>query len=152
MFAAIEQWPLAAELRGSVWLYPLVNAVHIVGIALLFGAIVPLDLRLAGLWARLPMAPLQTILTPVAAGGLVLAVGAGALLFIAKAQAYASSGLFQVKMGLVLLAILNAVGLRAGMRRGLSRHWQRLAALASIALWLAAILAGRLLGYFRDYF
>jgi len=43
---AIEQWPLAAALRSGRWSYAAVNGGHIIGIALLFGAIVPLDLRL----------------------------------------------------------------------------------------------------------
>ena len=43
--AALEATALSQALRASIWLYPLVNTGHVVGIALLFGAIVPLDLR-----------------------------------------------------------------------------------------------------------
>ena len=154
-FQSVEQWPLAAELRGSTWAYPLVNAAHIVGIALLFGAIVPLDLRLAGFWGGVPVAPLRRVLVPVAVLGLCLAITAGALLFVAKASDYAASGLFQAKIALVALALINATALR------LAPAWRkhdetaaacpRLAGVASIVLWLSAILLGRLVGYFKDY-
>jgi hypothetical protein len=155
LFESIEQWTLAAELRGSTWAYPLVNAAHIVGIALLFGAIVPLDLRLAGFWGGVPVAPLRRVLVPVAVLGLVLAVIAVVLLFIAKATDYAASTLFQAKMVLVALALINATALRLApgwrAKDETAGRWPRLAGIASMTLWLAAILLGRLVGYFKDY-
>lgn len=145
--AGLEQWPLAAALRGSVWLYPLVNAAHITGIALLFGAIVPLDLRLAGFWPAIPMRSLRRVLLPVAACGLLLAVVAGALLFIAKAGDYAASPWFRAKIAVVALALANAAVLELGARKA-NALWSRLAGIASLGLWLSAIVLGRLVGYF----
>ncbi|MGD9537773.1 MAG: hypothetical protein AB7P52_09020 [Alphaproteobacteria bacterium] len=145
---------LAAGLRGSTWLYPLVNAGHIVGIALLFGAIVPLDLRLIGLWQRLPIESLSRVLIPVAGAGFALALACGALLFITKANDYAASTLFQVKMLVLAFALANALGFAVLQRRrkntvaprpALS---QRIMGAASLTAWLAAILLGRLIGYF----
>ena len=54
ILAGLEGSALAAGLRGSKWVYPLVNAGHIAGIALLFGAIAGFDLRLMGAWPRVP--------------------------------------------------------------------------------------------------
>lgn len=147
LFAGLEQWPLAAALRGSVWLYPLVNAAHIAGIALLFGAIVPLDLRLAGLWPAVPLSHLRRVLLPVAVCGLLLAVAAGALLFIVKAGDYAASPWFQAKIAVVALALVNAAVLEFGARKANALR-SRLAGVASLGLWLAAIVLGRLVGYF----
>lgn len=158
-FTAVEQWPLSTALRGSTWVYPLVNTAHIVGIALLFGAIAPLDLRLAGFWPRQPLAPLRRVLVPVAAFGMVVTVCAGILLFMAKAGDYAAAPIFQIKMAVVTLALINAAvltmspGWRAMDRAGDDRHrtigmGPRIAALASLVLWLTAILLGRLVGYF----
>src|SRR3546814_3819020 len=48
--AALQNLEPVAALRASRWVYPLVNTAHIAGIALLFGAIAPLDLRLLGAW------------------------------------------------------------------------------------------------------
>ena len=151
---ALEDSALAILLRGSFWLYPLVNAGHIVGIALLFGAIVPMDLRLIGLWRSMPIAALASVLVPMAVAGFLLVLATGPLLFIVQAQDYAAANLFLVKMALIAAALGNALLLRA------TDSWRRLEMLAdgttprlriagflSIAFWLGAILLGRLVGY-----
>ena len=146
IFEAIELAAPVAALRESVLAYPLVNALHIVGIALLFGAIVALDLRLIG-WRRASgtVEGLERLLVPVAVGGLAIAVPAGLLLFATDARAYAGSPLFQAKMVLVALATANALWFRAKARHGAR---PALAAIASMLLWLGAIVLGRLVGYF----
>jgi hypothetical protein len=128
----------------------LVNALHIVGIALLFGAIVALDLRLMG-WRRSagPTDAIFRLLQPVAVAGLLIAIPAGLLLFATDARSYAGSSLFQAKLVLISLAIGNALWLRAAARRGPMPHSRAaFAGAASILLWLGAIILGRLIGYF----
>ena len=147
--AAVENLPAIAALRESYLVYPLVNALHIVGIALLFGAIVPLDLRLVG-WRREAAAVdgLSRILLPVAVFGFVMAALAGLLLFATDARAYAASPLFQAKLLLIALALANALALRrVDWRNAASSRRVALAGAASIILWLGAILLGRLIGY-----
>src|SRR5262245_6160196 len=109
--AGLEATALARALRGSVYAYPLVNAGHILGVALLVGSIVPLDLRLLGAWRTAPLAPLWHVLTRTAATGLALAILFGSLLFIAKATEYAASGLFLSKMAVVGAGAVNALAL-----------------------------------------
>lgn len=135
---------LAVHLRGSRWSYPLVNAGHIVGIALLFGAIVPLDLRLMGLWRQVPVAALTRVLLPVALTGLALAVVTGLLLFAVRATEYAQVPLVAWKLVVVALAIANAVAL---VSLAPAAAYVRLLAATSIVLWLAAIGSGRMIGY-----
>lgn len=147
---AVENAAPIAALRESTFAYPIVNTLHIIGIALLFGAIVTLDLRLLG-WRReaAPVDRLAGLLLPVAIAGLAVAIPAGLLLFATDARAYAASPLFQAKILLIALAIGNALWLRASERRGSPP--ERRAALAggaSIVLWLGAIVLGRLVGYF----
>ena len=152
---AVEQWPLAVELRNSRWSYALVNAGHIVGIALLFGAIVPLDLRLMDFWRTVPLRALARILVPVAAFGLGLAIAAGLLLFSIRAVEYAALPLFWIKMALVACGIGNALLLRyaAQWERGLDGvsgappRRLRIAGGVSIVLWLAVIVCGRMLAF-----
>src|SRR5687768_18191269 len=96
--AAMEATELAVALRNSVWSYPLVNAAHILGIALLVGSIVPLDFRLLGAWRSVALAPLWSVLTRTAGAGLVLAIIFGVLLFITRATEYVASNLFVAKM------------------------------------------------------
>jgi hypothetical protein len=149
LLAALERAPWITGLRDSYLAYPLVNTLHIIGIALLFGAIVPLDLRLIG-WRREagPVDRLESLLLPVAIAGLVIAIPAGFLLFATDARAYAASPLFRVKMLLIAAALANALWLRSNYACG-ARPGRRvaLAAAASVLLWLAVIVVGRLLGY-----
>ena len=155
--AALEATDLARQLRDSVWLYPLVNAAHIAGVAVLVGSIVPLDLRLLGAWKSVPLQSLWHVLTRSAAAGLALAVVFGALLFVTRATEYAVSGLFLSKMAVVGVATGNALSLRLLPRgdieqmcslRGAVPKRVRLAALISLLGWFAALTLGRLVGYF----
>lgn len=157
LFTALEASAVATALRGSVWAYPLVNTAHVLGVALLFGAIVPLDLRLLGVWADRPVETMAAVLVPVAAVGLMLAVCAGALLFSTRASDYATSPLFLVKMVFVATGVINAVMLRrvtawrsmdTGDSPPMASPRLRGAALVSLACWFTAITLGRLVGYF----
>lgn len=153
----IESSALAGTLRQSVWAYPLVNAGHILGIALLVGGIVPLDLRLLGAWRTYPVAPLLHILRLTAGAGLGLAIVCGLLLFSTAATDYANSPLFLGKMVVVLLGVLNALVLARVISRDAVRNLPvsaamplslQVGALISLVAWIAALLLGRLLGYF----
>ena len=150
LLEALEQAAPIAALRESTLAFPLVNALHIIGIALLFGSIVALDLRLLG-WRRDagPAEGFSRLLVPVAIAGLLIAIPTGLLMFATDARAYAASPLFQAKVGIVALAIGNALWLRAKVRRGPTpRLRESVAAASSILLWLGAIVLGRLVGYF----
>lgn len=153
--AALQDSALSQLLRSSIWLYPLVNTGHVVGIALLFGAIVPLDLRLIGGFQRTPLEHLANTLVPVAMAGLVLALFTGSLLFATRPLDYVAEPLFGIKLTLLGAAVLNALLLRRspgwrwlGATPGAppQKEW-RLHGLLSMALWLAVIAAGRLIGY-----
>jgi len=61
----IEQSELAQVLRQSLWLYPIVNTLHILGFALLLGSTITLDLRLLGLWSKVPLSGLVYVLRPI---------------------------------------------------------------------------------------
>ena len=155
--AALEVTEVATALRNSVWSYPLVKAAHIFGVALLIGSVVPLDLRLLGVWGSVPLGPLWAVLTRTAAIGLIVAIIFGTLLFITRATEYAASNLFIAKMILVLLGTANILMLRmpaqAQVWQLASDQWKpssriRVAAGVSLAAWLSALTLGRLIGYF----
>jgi hypothetical protein len=143
--AALEATALAQFLKGSHWVYPLVNAGHLLGIALLIGAVVPLDLTLAGVLRRVDPAKVTALLRPFVIVGLVLATGFGSLLFITQASDYVRNPMFLSKMGFFAVAALNA-----------ALHWRitsanpvagRLSAIFSLLLWPLILLLGRLVGY-----
>lgn len=146
LFAAIEASDLATWLRRSRWTYPAVNTAHVFGIALLFGAIVPMDLRLAGLWGRqLRVSAVVALLRPVAAIGAGVALLTGALLFAVQATEYAVLPLFWAKISLVTLGLAHA--LAHGRIADMGPARQRRAGLLSAGLWAAVIACGRTLGY-----
>ena len=155
--AALEGSDLASGLRNSAWAYPLVNAGHLHGVALLVGGSVPLNLRLLGVWRSLPLFPLRRVLARTADAGLLLAVTFGFLLFAARASEYIRSGLFVTKMLLLAAGIAGTAALRiatsekrlgGGMASGRPPAAVRAVAGFSLAVWLAVLTLGRLIGYF----
>jgi hypothetical protein len=144
--AALQASDLAALLRASRWTYPAVNAGHVFGISLLVGAVVPMDLRLIGVWrGEVPIRTALTLLRPVAAFGAGLAVVTGFLLFAVQATDYVKLPLFFAKMALVAVGLGHAL-LTPGLA-SLSRGQQRLAGLISLGVWPSALVCGRMLGY-----
>jgi hypothetical protein len=139
LIEAVEASALAEHLRQSRWTYPLVSAGHIAGIAMLFGAVVPM--AVSGLRGKHGGQALTRALRPFAVAGLVLAVACGALLFTAQAGDYVANRWFQAKLALIILALANAAW---HMR---SETLSRRAALASLLLWSAALVAGRMIGF-----
>lgn len=154
--ASVEASIPAVLLRKSLWVYPAVNTGHILGIALLFGGVIPLDLRLIGLWSKVPLAPLLQVLMRTAAVGATLAVSCGGLLFITRASAYMGSDIFIVKMIAVTAGLLNGLILRVVLAPKHPPQWVaesriplfvRLAACFSLGAWTTALVLGRLIGY-----
>jgi hypothetical protein len=153
---ALQNLEPVAALRTSRWVYPLVNTAHIAGLALLVGAIAPLDLRLLGAWRSVPLHLLAQVLQPVAAAGLALAVAAGLAMFAVSATKYAATPVFLVKLVLIAAALANAVLLRRhpdwilarvpGLAAEPSTRLKAAAGL-SLGLWLAIILCGRFIAY-----
>ena len=153
---ALEDNPVADAMRYWRWAYPAVNTGHILGIALLFGAIVPLDLRLIGLWRTIPIESLARVLVPVAATGLGLALATGPLLFLVDPLNYAGLAVFRLKLVLIVLGAINVMMVHR------SPHWRSAetanpamvidyslmaAGLISLLVWLLVIVCGRLIAY-----
>jgi hypothetical protein len=146
----LEATALAQYLRDSRWGYAAVSGAHILGIALLVGAVIPLNLRLLGFWRAVPQTDLVRVLVPAAATGLVLAALAGAMLFSVRAQEYADIGLFRAKLVLILLGVISAAALHRGygfMLKGASRSRLASHALVSIVCWVGALACGRLIAF-----
>ncbi|GHC39188.1 hypothetical protein [Aidingimonas halophila] len=144
----LAQTTLAEWIRLSRWGYAIVNTLHVLGIALLVGAIVPLDLRLMG-WRRgIEPHELAGLLQPIAIIGLVVAMAMGGLLFLADPVDYAAMPLFQLKLVCIGLALINALVLNLGPGlTGASAAFLARAGTASLLLWLATLGAGRFLAF-----
>jgi hypothetical protein len=157
---ALEASGLGQAMRQWLWLYPTVETVHIVGLALLFGSIAVLDLRLLGLSRNIPVKTLARHVLPWSIGSFVLIVPSGLLMFTAHATEFIDSEVFILKMLLIMAALLNA-GLFHTITFRTADVWDsdemrklppppsaRLAGALSLLLWIAVIACGRLLAYF----
>lgn len=147
----LEQAGPAQWLRFSRWGYAAVNTGHVAAIAVLFGSVLALDLRLLGLGRAIPLRPLVRLLAPLAASGLALAVATGLLLFLVQARSYAALDLFWTKIGLILAgtALALAVVLRVPLHE-LPVGQARLVGGASLLLWGLALVSGRMLAFVGD--
>ncbi|MGP3696835.1 DUF2214 domain-containing protein [Rhodobacter sp. NSM] len=150
MLELLEAWPGAAWIRASGTGYLFVNAAHILGIGLLLGAILPLDVRLL---AGRPVATVAPVLVPSAGAGLALAVVTGLWLFSVDPWEYLGNPAFLWKLPLIGAAVLNLALLhrsrawRAVRRGGPIPARIRVGALTSAGLWIAVLLAGRWIGF-----
>jgi hypothetical protein len=153
---AVEATGLGRFMREALWAYPITEAVHIVGLALLFGSIAIVDLRLIGAGRRVPAAALVGYAVPWSLAGFAVAATSGLLMFTAHASEFIGQPVFLLKMTLILLAGINAAALRVGVMQRAS-DWPvdalppprvRIAAALSLLLWIGVITCGRLLAYF----
>jgi hypothetical protein len=151
----LETSAVAGTMRGSIWLYPIVEIVHIVGFVVLVGAAMMFDLRLLGVSPALPASGMARHHLPWARAALLLVVPSGLAMFTAHATDFASSPAFRVKLILLAAAGLNALIFHRGVYRSVA-GWEvqapvpitaRVAAVVSLVLWLGVISAGRLLAY-----
>ena len=146
--AALEGLALAEWLRYSRWGYATVNALHVFGIALLIGCVLPLSLRLLGYWSSVDLDSLYRVLSRVAATGLLIAILSGTLLFATRATEYAALDLFLAKMMLILVGITLAALHHFGANPvNLPRSRQRLVGALSLLLWPSVLLCGRFLAF-----
>ena len=127
--------------------YPVLEVLHITGIALLLGSLVVLELRVWGAGAELPLRPLARLSLAVTLAGFALVVLSGLLMFAAHPQEMLANRAFLIKMGLVQLAGLNAAWFHG--RDSLMRcdRTARIQTVLSTGIWLAAIVCGRWIAY-----
>lgn len=153
----LAETPVAAFVREAAWAYPLLETIHLVGLALVVGPILAFDLRLLGWHRDIAVDRLAAHLLPLVLTGIAANVASGALLFASDAVEFAANPALQAKLALIVVAILNAAWFQ---RRVFPAHqaWRvgqdapsaaRLAAVASIALWLMVLTAGRMIAYIK---
>jgi hypothetical protein len=155
--AWLQNSAVGHAMRGSgVWTYGIVNLVHILGVASLFGAVLVLDLRLLGLWRKVTLPAISEPIVPVATVGFVIAVLSGICLLATKATEYEGNPFIYIKfpaigLGIVNVAVLNSMTAwkQRNIRELSTRERTQLAVIGGISLtcWLTAIAAGRMIGY-----
>lgn len=151
--AALEASPLGEWMRGSVLAYPIANVTHLLGLVLLVGPILLLDLRLLGFGRQFALSAVSPLLTAWAVAGLGLLIAAGFLMFAADAGPLLKNPVMQLKLVGIVLGIANAVLFRLLWREHLADWDQRpfvigrVQAMLSIAIWLSVGALGRWIAY-----
>jgi hypothetical protein len=154
----LEMSALGVAMRETgVWTYALVNLAHIFGISLLFGAIVVLDLRLLGVWSKIPLDLMAKPTTIVAGTGLAVAIVSGPALLATKATEYIGNPFLPIKLVAIVLGVINLIVLhnlpawkeRANPEMGAAKRRQlAFAGSASLACWIVVISAARMIAYY----
>ena len=136
-----------SELIKQSWLFPVIQSIHIIGIATLVGTIALVDLRFLGLVLRRYAAPsLAEELAPWTAAGLVTVFLTGPLLFGADLARYMKNPAFLVKMILLGAALIAHFTLHRSA--ALTPNRQKIAAVCSLILWSSVVVAGRAIADF----
>jgi hypothetical protein len=147
--------PLAEAMRGRLWMYPIVEVVHIFGFVILVGAVVMFDLRVLGFSRNLSVQALGRYLLRWSVSGFLLVVPAGLMMFSAHPHDFASNAVFLLKLGLIGIAGINAALFHQRVYRSVDA-WDKevpapvaakMQAVLSIGVWIAVICCGRLLAY-----
>ena len=154
----LENTPMSATLRDSLWLFPAIETVHLFGIVALVGSTAILDLRLMGLTlAGTPVPKLARRVLPWAWLGFGIQVATGFFLFASEASRVYLNPAFRFKMLMLAAAGLNALLFHVTTNRSAAR-WEgrsttpmaaKIAGLSSLALWFAIVIAGRMIAYFE---
>ena len=146
LFASIEGSTLAAWVRESpsIWAYATILTLHTVGLAIVVGANVVVDLRLLGWATAIPLTALRAAF-PIMWAGFAINFATGVLLFMADATTKSVQTVLYVKLTCITLALIVARTISKRLRQQDDRL--RAFAIASLFLWAGAIVAGRLMAY-----
>lgn len=147
---------MGAAVRESLWLFPVIETAHLLGMAVLVGTVVAFDLRLLG-WVmrRERVSELAGRLLPWSWAGFAVQVITGVLLFSSEAVHVYANAAFRVKMLLIFLAGVHALVFHWIVYRDVAK-WDesavlpvgaKVAGLVSILIWIGVVAAGRFIGF-----
>ena len=138
------------------WVWPTLEAIHFFGLALLLGAIIPLDLRMLGMAKQLPLGPLHQLALPWAITGFALSLITGGLFIVGHATSYVGNTALYLKLGALLLTGVNVLvfyltSFRKAEAVGPGEDAPlpaKMVAAASLFLWFSVITLGRMIGIY----
>lgn len=159
LLATIEAWPISAAMRGELpgteWLFPIVETLHVMALALVVGSIAMMDLRLLGIASRSSaVSRLSNEVLPWTWTAWTAAAVFGTLMFMAKAETYWGNLQFRLKFACMALAALNMLIFHFGVNREVAR-WDegeppmsaKIAGALSLLLWIGVVFFGRWVGF-----
>lgn len=156
----LEQTSLGIAIAESLYAFPIIEGIHLIGLSIAVGLLFITDLRLMGLFLRrIPATAILHQLRPWILGGFAVIIISGGLLFIAEASTLIASPAFAFKILFILLAGANALyfegvtARRAALDENpiLLSKKVKYAGFASLALWSLVIISGRLIPYVTNW-
>jgi hypothetical protein len=153
---SIENTDIASSIRNSLYLFPMLESIHVVGLAIVFGTIATIDLRLLGLAST--HRPFRTMASDILKWtwiAFAITFVTGGLMFTTNATVYFHNPVFQAKMALLLLSGIN-MGIFEMTCGRTTRQWDtspsppaaaKTAAIISLTLWISVIFLGRWIGF-----
>jgi uncharacterized protein DUF6644 len=156
LLATLEASSIATGIRNSLYLFPLIESVHVIGLTMVFGTIVIIDLRLLGIAStRRPFTAVASDVFKWTWIAFAVTATTGGLMFITNANTYYQSSYFRAKMTLLVLSGLNMLAFELTARRSVhawDRHASapasgRAVAALSLVIWIGVIVLGRWIGF-----
>jgi hypothetical protein len=156
LLASLEASSLAASIRESLYLFPLIESFHVIGLTMVFGTTAIIDLRLLGVAStRRPFSRIASDIMKWTWAAFALTVTTGLLMFITNAGVYYHNFFFRSKMAMLALAGLNVLIFERTAVRSIHR-WDkdaaaplagRAVAAVSLVIWISIIFLGRWIGF-----
>ena len=149
-FQALESSALGEAIRNSHWLFPVIEAFHLLGLAVIGGAVLIVDFRLLGLGLRdQPVSRLARDMQPWVTGSLLMMIASGVPLFVSEAIKCYYSIPFWVKMTALAAAVVFTFTIRRSvvMAGRAETPLNRIVAGISIGLWATVGWGGRWIAF-----
>jgi hypothetical protein len=148
--SAFSAWVVGSE---SIWAYPMILTMHTVGLGIVVGAAVIVDLRLLGVGPGIPLEEVKRVF-PIFWLGFFINLVSGVMLFVSEAEDKAAQPVFLVKLLLIAIGVVVTARMRRLLFGGGSTPTRdasraRSLAVSSLVVWGGAIVAGRLMAYLK---
>lgn len=148
--SAFSAWVVGSD---SIWAYPMILTMHTIGLGIVVGAAVVIDFRLLGVGPGIPLAEMERVF-PIFWTGFTINLISGVMLFVSEAADKATQPVFLVKLLLIAVGVIVTTRIRRlvfgdGAAARLVPSRARRLAMGSLAVWVGAIVAGRLMAYLK---
>jgi hypothetical protein len=147
-----------AEMMRTAWAWPIAESLHFIGLCLLVGSIGAFDLRLLGLMRRVPIAAMHRFI-PWGLLGFAINIGSGLMFLLTEPDQYILNPSFHLKLLFLMIAGTNAATFYLTSWRIVfgaedvydAPRRARIIAAISLSAWVAVIICGRMLTFFRPF-
>ena len=144
--------PVGEAIRNSAWLFPVIEAFHLVGLGVLAGSVLVVEMRLMGVGlTQQPLAQIAASAQPFLIGSLIVMFATGIPLFLSESIKAYYSFAFWVKMASLFLVLLYTFTLRRRITAAKAAYPQpgtaKMLAILSLTLWFGVAWGGRWIGF-----